>query len=958
MKAPRPSDEVARLDALYQYDILDTPAEGVFDDLTRLAARICGVPIALVSFADKERHWFKSKVGVTASETSRDIAFCALAILQPDVFIVQDACQDARFANNPLVTSEPNIRFYAGVPLITSDNHALGTLCVIDGVARELSSEQAEALQMLARQVVTQLELRRDLLHQTTAVTEHRQGKEALLKSEGYFRLLVESVKNYAIFMLDPQGRVASWNAGAQSIKGYRAEEILGQHFSCFYPEEDIALAKPEQELHLCQAVGRIEDEGWRIRKDGSQFWANVVITALRDEAGSLCGFAKVTRDITERKQAEADLRQQLERERLVSEIAQHIRQSLSLEEILDTTVSDIRQFLACDRTFIYRFNPDWSGVVLVESVAPGWPSILGATVQDSYFVETTGQELYKQGRVQVTADTYTAGLSECHFDLLAQLQIRANLVVPILQEEHLWGLLVSNQCAIPRQWQQHEITLLKQLATHVGIAIQQAELYQQAKTELAERQRAEEQLLHNAFYDALTGLPNRALFLDRLRRVAERAKRRKRHLFAVLFLDVDRFKLVNDSLGREIGDQLLVVLAQRLEACLRPGDTVARLGGDEFAVLLDDIKNFSAATYISERIQAALTSSFNLSAQEVFITVSIGIALSSGAPGAAKLYKQPEDLLSDADIAMSRAKAQGQGHHQLFDPAMHEQAVARLQLETELRQAVERQEFQLHYQPIVSLATGKITGFEALVRWQHPTRGLLFPAEFIPMAEQTGLIIPIGSWVLQEACHQTRLWQVQSILGCRNGPSSATVPLSISVNLSVKQFSQPALVEEVEQILDNSGLEAHSLKLEITESLLVENAEAATALLLQLRALGVELQMDDFGTGYSSLSHLHRFPFNTLKIDRSFVSQLDTSEKNNSEAAPIVQTIVTLAHTLGMSVTAEGIETETQLAQLRVLGCNYGQGYIFSKPVDAKGAAAFLASKPKWLKKIQALEA
>lgn len=443
--------------------------------------------------------------------------------------------------------------------------------------------------------------------------------------------------------------------------------------------------------------------------------------------------------------------------------------------------------------------------------------------------------------------------------------------------------------------------------------------------------------------------MPNRALFVDRLKRVAERAKRRKQYLFAVLFLDVDRFKLVNDSLGREIGDQLLSVLAQRLEACVRPGDTVARLGGDEFAILLDDIKHFSAAPSLIERIQAALTLPFNLSGQEMFITVSIGIALSSRAPGEAKLYKQPEDLLSNADIAMFRAKVQGQGCHQLFDPTMHKRVAARWQLVTKLRQAVEHQEFQLHYQPIVSLVTGKIAGFEALVRWQHPTRGLVFPAEFIPLAEETGLIIPIGSWVLREACHQLRLWQVQSILGPRNEPSEATAPLTISVNLSVKQFSQPRLVEEVEQILYKSGLDAHSLKLEITESLFVENAEAATALLLQLKALGVELQMDDFGTGYSSLSHLHRFPLNTLKIDRSFISKLDTSGKNNSEATPIVQAIITLAHNFGMNVTAEGVETIEQLAQLRTMNCTYGQGYFFSQPLNSKAAAALLAAKPQW---------
>ena len=440
---------------------------------------------------------------------------------------------------------------------------------------------------------------------------------------------------------------------------------------------------------------------------------------------------------------------------------------------------------------------------------------------------------------------------------------------------------------------------------------------------EITKRKRAEEQLLHNAFHDELTDLPNRALLIDRLGHMIEGAKQGEDCLFAVLFLDLDRFKIVNDSLGHSTGNQLLIAITYRLESCLHPRDTVARLGGDEFAILLEDIKDASDATRMAEQIQKALKLPFNLNEQEVFITASIGIALS------ATCYNSPENLLRDAEIAMYRAKTLGKARYEIFTTNMHAQVITRLRLETDLRRAIEREEFQLHYQPIISLKTLSLTGFEALVRWQHPERGLVSPAEFIPVAEETGLIILLGLWVLHEACQQMYIWQ-------RQFPQIQ--PLSISVNLSIKQFLQPDLIEQIDQILKKTGLDSRSLRLEITESCLMENGESATTM-SQLRDLGVHLHIDDFGTGYSSLSYLHRFPVDTLKIDRSFISGMGV----NGENSEIVQTIVALAHNLGMTVTAEGVERAEQLTQLRILQCEYAQGYFFSKPVDSKVAEALI---------------
>lgn len=441
---------------------------------------------------------------------------------------------------------------------------------------------------------------------------------------------------------------------------------------------------------------------------------------------------------------------------------------------------------------------------------------------------------------------------------------------------------------------------------------------------DITNRKHAEEQLHHDAFHDALTGLPNRALFTDHVKLAIARLHRRGDQKFAVVYLDLDRFKVINDSLGHLGGDQLLIGIARRLEGSLRPGDTVARIGGDEFTILLEDIGDSNEVSQIAERIQRELSAPFSLSGREVFTTVSMGIALSS------QEYERPEDILRDADTAMYRAKILGKARHETFDTGMHSQAIQLLQLETDLRRALTRQEFRVVFQPIVSLESEKLRGFEALVRWHHPLRGLISPMEFIPVAEDNGMIVQIGEWVLRQACHEMQRWQ-------QSFPSQPQ--LFVCVNLSVKQFSQHDLIEKVSAILRDTKLPPATLKLEITESAVIENVETATRMLTELRELGVQLAMDDFGTGYSSLSNLHRFPINTLKIDRSFITHM----VDNNENAEIVRTISGLAQNLGMDVVAEGVETREQLGILRGLGCQFGQGYFFSKPLESEGAEAFI---------------
>ena len=449
------------------------------------------------------------------------------------------------------------------------------------------------------------------------------------------------------------------------------------------------------------------------------------------------------------------------------------------------------------------------------------------------------------------------------------------------------------------------------------------------SQSDITERRAFEDQLTHDAFHDPLTGLPNRALFLNRVTHCLARQSRREELRFAVLFLDLDRFKVINDSLGHRVGDLLLRSVSKRLQACLRPGDTVARLGGDEFTILLDDIAHDGDAVEVATRIRIAMERPFNFEGHEIVTSVSIGIAPSN------ITYTRPEDLIRDADTAMYQVKSGGRAGHQLFDRQMHEHAVRRLHLESDLRRALDRREFTVHYQPTVDLETGQIAGFEALVRWSRDGR-TVFPDEFIPIAEETGLIEHIDTFVMAEACRQMRSWQ-QRWQGGR--------PLSLNVNVSGRQFRSHDICARIEGILHATGFEPGSLRLEITESVVMEDAARSRELLVALRALGVRVAIDDFGTGYSSLNYLHEFDVDDLKVDRSFIDNMGKER----DTIRIVETVIGLGHGLGMTVTAEGVETMDQLRKIRELGCEVAQGYLFSKPVPAAGAWELLEADPCW---------
>lgn len=539
-----------------------------------------------------------------------------------------------------------------------------------------------------------------------------------------------------------------------------------------------------------------------------------------------------------------------------------------------------------------------------VTSGAPAWSSDAAADPRFTHYPEIRGAGIASAFALPVPAGNETVAVLEFF------------AIHPVEPDESL-------------------LEVMSQVGTHVGHVV--------------ERSRAAEQIRYEALHDPLTRLPNRALFIERLDQILRRMRRRDDELFAVLFIDLDRFKIVNDSLGHQAGDELLVEVSQRLTACVRGGqdyvarategsyvprppqnNTVARLGGDEFTVLLDDIGKPADAIRVGERLQSRIATPFIVRGTEVFVTASIGVAL--GASG----YTAPEELLRDADIAMYRAKALGSARCELFDPAMHQQVVSRLQLETDMRRAVERHEFHVYYQPIISLDSGTITGCEALVRWLHPERGLLLPEDFLPVAEETGLIVPIGRQILREALDTLRSWQPML---------AATPSFTLSVNLSAREFIRADLVDDVKTMLAEYQIPSGMLNLEITETLAMDNAERTRDTLLGLKALGVRVSVDDFGTGYSSMSYLARFPVDTLKIDRSFVSEM----AGDGESQEIVGTIVTLARNLGMNVVAEGVETAEHLARLRALACEKAQGFLFSEPLDASGFGSFIATHPSW---------
>ena len=1026
------ADELARLQDLLTYEILDTPSEVEFDRLCILASHICETPIATITFIDDQRQWFKASVGLAIRETQRSISFCAHAIKQKEFFLISDAKADPQFANNPLVLDSPNLRFYACMPLISPGGFGLGTMAVMDRVPRTLTALQIEALETLGQEVVLQLELRRKRMLLEDVAAERDRLNATLGKAQ--------RIAHIGSWELNIQENQLVW-----SDEVYRIFDVERHQFKLdFESFLKFVYPKDKQRLLVEQASvisgeGMLNTQHRIVLGDGELRYVHELAELIRDEQGEPWLLSGTVQDITDHKlmeifridqngiletiaagmplavvlQASVELVERQYPDALCSILlldneGQHLHNGVAnklpaeymraVENLkigpavgscgtaayrrCDVIVSDIAEdhlwvnyrdlalsfgLRACWSIPIFSSHNEVLGTFAMYHLTPYTPAqqemeligsishIVGIAIErhksqahlqlletsishlndivliteaepfdepgpriifvNDAFERRTGYRRHevigKTPRILQGPKTSRNELDRIHAALKKWEPVRAELINYTKSGEEFWIELDIVPIADEKGWYTHWVSI---------------------ERDISKRKLAEEEINHLAFYDHLTQLPNRRLLLDRLNLTLLANARSGRH-GALLFIDLDNFKTLNDTLGHDKGDLLLQLVAERLCGCVREDNTVARLGGDEFVVMLTELGDSpqEAATesrIVGERIIANFSESFLLGVYEHNCTPSIGITLFSDGRDSV------DELLKRADLAMYRAKAAGRNTLSFFDPQMQTAVTARVAMEENLRLGLRNQEFFLCYQPQVN-GEGAITGAEALIRWQHPQRGLVSPAEFIPLAEDTGLILPLGQWVLKTACEQLASWATR--------PETAN--LSVAVNVSVSQYRQPDFAAKVIQVLNETGANPQRLKLELTESLLADDLEDIIGKMTKLKAIGVGFSLDDFGTGYSSLSYLKRLPLDQLKIDQSFVRDVLIDPND----AIIARAIVALGQSLGLAVIAEGVETEPQRQFLASHGCHDYQGYLFSKPLPIAQFETFLLANPTY---------
>ena len=867
--------EARRLETLRNLALLDTASEEIYDRVTALVARLFDAPIAFITLIDAERQWFKSRYGSDFVETQRALAFCDHAIRGNELMVVPDATLDPRFCDNAFVLGEPKIRFYAGAPLVASNGVKIGTVCVLDRVPRTLDRGQLAILPEISAFVMAQFELRIENM-KTTAVRNE-------------LAAVIDASPNAIITGL-VDGTITGWNDAATRIFGWRREEVIGSRHSFVAPEfEDEAQRIRDRVVVdgeiitnmrvLClHKTGRLVDVGFSAKP-------------IFNPDGKAVAAAYVVEDLTEANRA-----QQIERRRY--EILELAANDAPLQVILDHLVRSMELSIPDSAATILRLRGD---KLFHEASGASIPPSYAAAIDGLPMGEGAGScgTAAFRGETVIVSDIDVDPLWADYRALALAHGLRACWSTPVRNG----GNQVLGTLAVytrePRDPTNADLRYLHEAAHLASIAMEANDA----------RARLEEMALH----DVLTELPNRTNFEQRLARAIESARRNQKKV-ALGLLDLDRFKVVNDSLGHAVGDQLLREIAGRLQRSLRPQDTFARMGGDEFLFLLTDIDSREMAETIAGRFPTALEEAFMPAGQEIFVRASIGISIFPDDS------REPSQLLRLADKAMYAAKGRGDtiGFHA---GQQNRDGVNRLALEADLNHALENGQFELHYQPQLLVKSGAVFGAEALLRWNHPQLGRVMPDKFIGLAEQTGLIVSIGAWVVQEGCRFARRWLDTG------GPGVVTV------NVSPRQFESGDLVETVLSALDASGLPASNLWLEITESLIMRSPETAAGIIATLRGHGVRCFIDDFGTGYSSLNHLKRFPVAVLKVDQTFLRDIGAPLRAGNDDG-LVSAILAIGRAMSLQVVAEGVETTEQHDFLVKHNCDIEQGYLFSRPI------------------------
>ncbi|TWI52543.1 PAS domain S-box-containing protein/diguanylate cyclase (GGDEF)-like protein [Pseudomonas duriflava] len=860
--------EYKRLARLRTLGLLDTDAEPVFNRVTELAVQTLDVPIALVTLVDSHRQWFKSRVGMRLTETPREQSFCAHAIKQNKPLIVTDALNDPRFAENPLVVGEPKVRFYAGIPVTTMDGYALGTLCIIDTRPRQLTNSQIRTLQGLADIVTHEIQSREaELVKSAQLLTAQEQAQA----NASNFRTIFERA-GVGIALVSLKGQWLDVNDTLCSMLGYSREELLKLTFQDITVPADLPIGLSLVKKMATGEIDQFQLEKRYIKKDRSPIWINLMVTKQQDHQEKLTHYVCVIQDIQDRKSAEESLTAfQHKLEQTIEErTSVLLKREAELSAILENT-SDA--YIGMDENgIVTAWNRKAEEIFL-------WSreEAVGRLIED-LIIPPAFRVAHREGIKRY----FTAG--EIHL-------IGKSLEYPALRKD---GVLIPIEIRV------------------TAVHIEDRTIFTAFLQDITERKLQENKRLQDAQEDALTGLANRRAMYSFLEAKLKTRPTLENPL-QLFYLDLDSFKPVNDTLGHAAGDQVLVEIARRLKECMRDDDLVARIGGDEFVIVASGMSGQLTIEKFCRRLLETLRSSMVIDKHEVNVGCSIGIV------SAPQDSCQADDLLRFADIALYEAKAAGRNTWQFYTAQMSNRLLLRRQIETDLRLALRRSELRLEFQPRYEVQSGRLMGAEALVRWQHPIRGYLSPDDFIVIAEESGLIVPLSDWVLHQACLEATTWKDSAF---------------VSVNLCPLEFKQGNLVSRIRAVLDGTGLLPERLELEITENVMLEDADEALLTMNELKALGVRLSMDDFGTGYSSLSYIHTYPFDGIKIDRSFIAALDGSA--NGEA--IIEAIVGLGQALSLTITAEGVETQEQLDLLIRLHCNQAQGFYLGRPMPVEG--------------------